>query len=130
MARLRPAVCRTEHAGTGSPATHPPPRPRWPSPPKLLNLEVRPQPGADGASQAAPTAKLSKSSNEAALRKLEADGWLKHAARAGHYTLGVRCNHFFGGGQGTGAKGPCEACCVKESTRLCVLAKRAPWAVI
>jgi DNA-binding IclR family transcriptional regulator len=67
-------------------------------------MEVRPQaathpPDAAGpsgtqrppaAAAAATGAKMTKANKEAALRKLVADGWLKHSARGGHYSLGVR----------------------------------------
>lgn len=75
---------------------------------QLLNLEVRPaaasqQPdGAGPVTQAAAAAKLTKGQKEAVLRKLVADGWLRHGRANGHYSLGVGSGR---GGQGFEAAG-------------------------
>lgn len=69
-------------------------------PPQLINMEVRPpvqqtqaQPQATDADAPPPPAaasEMKKGAKEAALQKLVADGWLKHAAGPGRYALGVR----------------------------------------
>lgn len=59
--------------------------------PPVQQTQAQPQAtDADAPPTPAAASEMKKGAKEAALQKLAADGWLKHAAGPGRYALGVR----------------------------------------